>query len=52
MRDDTTTPAVEARHLVKRYRRRTAVDDLSLRVRVGETFGLLGTNGAGKTTWR
>lgn len=50
MRDDTTTPAVEARHLVKRYRRRTAVDDLSLRVHVGETFGLLGTNGAGKTT--
>jgi ABC-2 type transport system ATP-binding protein len=28
----------------------TAVDDLSLEVHEGEVFGLLGSNGAGKTT--
>lgn len=42
--------AIEAQHLVKRYKDKTAVDGLSLQVRAGETFGLLGTNGAGKTT--
>lgn len=48
----STTPplAIEADHLVKRYKGRTAVDGISLQVRAGETFGLLGTNGAGKTT--
>lgn len=30
--------------------RRTAVDDVSFRVRRGELFGLLGANGAGKST--
>ena len=49
---DTATPplAVDARHLVKRYRSKTAVDGTDLQLRAGETFGLLGTNGAGKTT--
>jgi ABC-2 type transport system ATP-binding protein len=42
--------AIEARHLVKRYKHKTAVDGISLRVARGETFGILGTNGAGKTT--
>lgn len=42
--------AIEAQHLVKRYKDKTAVDSLSLQVRAGETLGLLGTNGAGKTT--
>lgn len=37
-------------HLHKRYRRRVAVDDVSLRVETGEILGVLGTNGAGKTT--
>ncbi|MFD0559504.1 ABC-2 type transport system ATP-binding protein [Stackebrandtia endophytica] len=48
----TTTPplAIDARHLVKRYKSKTAVDGISLQVRVGETFGVLGRNGAGKTT--
>lgn len=47
----TTAPlAIDARHLVKRYKSKTAVDGISLQVRVGETFGVLGRNGAGKTT--
>jgi ABC-2 type transport system ATP-binding protein len=36
--------------LVKRYRDKTAVDDLDLIVRAGERVALLGPNGAGKTT--
>ncbi len=35
---------------MKRYGSFTAVDGISLRVRVGEFFGFLGPNGAGKTT--
>ncbi|HQZ15757.1 MAG TPA: ABC transporter ATP-binding protein [Vicinamibacteria bacterium] len=44
-------PAViEVDHLVKRFGAFTSIDDLSLSVRQGEVFGLLGSNGAGKTT--
>ena len=42
--------AIEARSLVKRYKDLTAVDSLSLEIRQGELFSLLGVNGAGKTT--
>jgi lipopolysaccharide export system ATP-binding protein len=38
------------RNLVKSYRRRRVVDDVSVRVEPGEIVGLLGPNGAGKTT--
>jgi ABC-2 type transport system ATP-binding protein len=41
---------VEALHLTKRFGAFTAVDDLNLEVREGEIFGLLGSNGAGKST--
>lgn len=37
-------------HLVKRYRSRTVVNQVSVDVKQGEIVGLLGPNGAGKTT--
>jgi ABC-2 type transport system ATP-binding protein len=49
-------PALRIEHLVKDFRhpmtlrRMRVVDDLSLEIRAGETFGFLGPNGAGKTT--
>jgi len=41
---------IEAEHLSKRYGTRLVVDDLSLRVDVGDVLGFIGPNGAGKTT--
>ena len=38
------------RNLTRKYGGKTAVDNLSLTVREGELFALLGVNGAGKTT--
>lgn len=37
-------------HLVKRYGKRTVVNDVSIQLQQGEIVGLLGPNGAGKTT--
>ena len=46
-----TPPAViEVSHLVKAFGNFRAVDDISFSVKRGEIFGLLGANGAGKTT--
>lgn len=39
-----------AENLVKRYKKRTVVDHVSVEVSQGEIVGLLGPNGAGKTT--
>jgi lipopolysaccharide export system ATP-binding protein len=39
-----------AQHLVKRYKKKTVVNDVSVEVSQGEIVGLLGPNGAGKTT--
>src|SRR6184192_3284770 len=39
-----------AEHLVKIYKKRRVVRDVSVEIRQGEIVGLLGPNGAGKTT--
>ncbi len=41
---------LRAEHLIKKYGKRTVVDDVSVHVEQGEIVGLLGPNGAGKTT--
>ena len=41
---------IEARNLVKAFKKRVVVDDVSIKVEKGEIVGLLGPNGAGKTT--
>ena len=41
---------IETRDLTKRFKHTTAVDGLDLGVQRGEIFGLLGPDGAGKTT--
>jgi ribosome-dependent ATPase len=42
--------AIEADHLTQRFNDFVAVDDVSFRIRKGEIFGFLGSNGCGKTT--
>lgn len=41
---------LRADNLIKRYKKRTVVNDVSFNVAQGEIVGLLGPNGAGKTT--
>jgi ABC-2 type transport system ATP-binding protein len=41
---------IEAHHLTRRFGSFVAVDDIDIAVCAGEVFGLLGANGAGKTT--
>lgn len=41
---------LKAFNLVKEYKKRTVVNNVSLNVKQGEIVGLLGPNGAGKTT--
>ena len=41
---------LRAEKIVKKYRKRTVVNDVSFDVKQGEIVGLLGPNGAGKTT--
>lgn len=42
--------AIETRHLTKRYGDQVAVNDVCLHVPKGHIYGLLGRNGAGKTS--
>lgn len=51
--EDRPSPSgsiLEAKGLVKTYRRRAVVNDVALKLQQGEIVGLLGPNGAGKTT--
>ncbi len=54
MRDMETPSAISTHDLVKRFRTAkgpiVAVDHLTLEVKQGETFGLIGPDGAGKST--
>ena len=42
--------AIEVSHITKHYGKVCALDDVSFSVRPGEVFGLIGPDGAGKTT--
>src|SRR3954447_2888806 len=51
MSEEPSAPLrLAAEHLVKVYRGRKVVRDVSVDIRQGEIVGLLGPNGAGKTT--
>jgi len=43
-------PVIDTHELARRFGSLTAVDALTLSIQAGEVFGLLGRNGAGKTT--
>ncbi|XXN65343.1 dipeptide ABC transporter ATP-binding protein [Enterobacter ludwigii] len=46
----STEVLLEARHIVKRFRGHSAVDDVSFTLKRGETLGIVGESGSGKTT--
>lgn len=48
--DEDAQIAIEARELTMRFGDFTAVDQVSFRIRRGEIFGFLGSNGCGKST--
>ncbi len=48
--NESTQPLLHTENLVKQFKRRTVVHDVSIALNVGEIVGLLGPNGAGKTT--
>lgn len=42
---------IEVKNLVKKFGEKTALDDMSFRIGGGSVFGLVGSNGAGKSTF-
>ena len=48
--DDQAEIAIEARDLTMRFGDFVAVDHVNFRIRKGEIFGFLGSNGCGKST--
>src|SRR5438128_7948671 len=46
----SSEPMIVTEHLVKQFGKLRAVNDLSMTITTGETFGLIGPNGSGKTT--
>lgn len=47
---EDSTHILKAQNLVKKYKKRVVVNNVSIDVKQGEVVGLLGPNGAGKTT--
>jgi ABC-2 type transport system ATP-binding protein len=47
---ESDRPAIEAKHLTKRFGSFTAAEDMNFSIPRGQIFGLLGPNGAGKST--
>jgi ABC-2 type transport system ATP-binding protein len=47
---DTIKLVIKASHLSKKYRKTSAVNDISFEVETGKVTGFLGPNGAGKST--
>ena len=47
---DKTAPLVSIDHFRMDFGKKTVIKDLSFTIKKGETFGLLGSNGSGKTT--
>lgn len=50
MADGSSPPAIWAEGLTRRYGDHVVVESLALRIEAGEIFGLVGPDGAGKTT--
>jgi ABC-2 type transport system ATP-binding protein len=48
--EESMTHVIEVKNLTKRYRDTVAVDDVSFTIEKDTIYGLLGRNGAGKTT--
>lgn len=48
--DDGSSPVIDAENLTRKFGSFTAVDHVSFRIRRGEIFGFLGSNGCGKST--
>jgi ABC-2 type transport system ATP-binding protein len=48
--NESGAPLIDLKNVQKRFGQRLAVDDLTLEVPAGEIYGLLGHNGAGKST--
>ena len=51
MRQSASGALIEAKGVSRHFGSHVALDDVTLTVERGETFGLLGANGAGKTTF-
>ncbi|MFP6581093.1 MAG: ABC transporter ATP-binding protein, partial [Candidatus Hydrogenedentota bacterium] len=50
MSESTSDHVIEVKNLTRKFRRKLALDDVTLDVPKGCVYGLLGANGAGKTT--
>lgn len=50
MSTEISEHAIEIKNLTRKFRRKMAINDMSLTIPTGCVYGLLGANGAGKTT--